>query len=91
MLTLPFAQVTIQTYLIDAFTKYAASANAANFPLRCMVAAFLPLSGLSIYDRLGYGWGNSLLAVVALIFSVMPWVCYRFGEKLRARYAVDLH
>ena len=40
------AFMCIQTYLIDAFTIYAASAIAANTVLRSMFGAFLPLAGL---------------------------------------------
>jgi len=45
--------MTIQTYLIDAFTIHAASAVAANTVLRSIFGALLPLSGLKLYDALG--------------------------------------
>ncbi|EEA22509.1 hypothetical protein TMatcc_001357 [Talaromyces marneffei ATCC 18224] len=83
------ALVVTQTYLIDAFTVHAASANAANSPIRCLAAALLPLSGTSLYDALTFGWGNTMLALIALIFSVLPWITYRYGEQLRARYTAD--
>ncbi len=44
---------------------------------------------MSIYDHLGFGWGNTLLGVVALIFSAMPWLCYRYGERLRKKYGIE--
>ncbi|KAH8691208.1 major facilitator superfamily domain-containing protein [Talaromyces proteolyticus] len=83
------ALVVTQTYLIDAFTVHAASANAANSPIRCLAAALLPLSGLSLYDALTFGWGNTMLALIALVFSALPWITYRYGEQLRARYNAD--
>ncbi|KAK3318919.1 hypothetical protein B0H66DRAFT_623114 [Apodospora peruviana] len=61
--------VGIQTYLIDAFEEHAASAVGANAVLRGIVGALLPLSGLGLYDALGWGWGNSLLAFIALAFA----------------------
>ena len=58
--------MTIQTYMVDAFTKYAASAIAANTVLRSTVGAFLPLAGPPLYAALGLGWGNSLLGFIAV-------------------------
>ena len=57
-----------QTYLIDAFEVYAASAAAANTLTRSLIAAFLPLAGPDMYSTLGQGWGNSLLAFIALAY-----------------------
>lgn len=78
-----------QTYLVDAFTIHAASAIAANTVLRSLVGAFLPLAGPKLYDSLGLGWGNSLLAFIALALSPMAWIFYRYGEMIRKRYAVE--
>ena len=50
--------MTIQTYMVDAFTKYAASAIAANTVLRSTVGAFLPLAGPPLYAALGLGLGQ---------------------------------
>jgi multidrug resistance protein len=43
----------IQTYFVDSFTVYAASAIAANTVLRSLVGAFLPLAGPKMYSALG--------------------------------------
>ena len=73
----------IQTYLVDAFTIYAASALAANTVLRSLVGALLPLAGQKMYATLGLGWGNSLLAFIALAMCPIPVIFYRYGEKIR--------
>lgn len=75
--------ISIQTYLIDAFEKYAASVIGANAVLRGMAGAFIPLAGLKMYDRLGLGWGNSVLALVALVFAPLPWILGIYGAKIR--------
>lgn len=80
----------VQTYLVDAFEIYAASASAANTLLRCLFGAFLPLAGPSMYSALGQGWGNSLLAFIALTFTPMAWIIYRYGERIRKAYPLDL-
>lgn len=78
----------ISTYLIDAFTIYAASALAANTVLRSILGAVLPLAGQKMYLALGLGWGNSLLAFIAMALIPVPFVLMRWGEQLRARFEV---
>lgn len=73
----------ISTYLVDAFTVHAASAMAGNTVLRSLVGAFLPLAGPQMYATLGLGWGNSLLAFIALALWPASILFYRYGESLR--------
>ncbi|KAJ4301187.1 hypothetical protein N0V90_003278 [Kalmusia sp. IMI 367209] len=75
--------MTIQTYLVDAFTIHAASAIAANTVLRSIFGAFLPLAGLDMFDALGLGWGNSLLGFVALALIPVPLLFRWRGERIR--------
>ncbi|ETS86082.1 hypothetical protein PFICI_04107 [Pestalotiopsis fici W106-1] len=75
--------ISIQTYLVDAFVLYAASAIGANAVLRGTAGAFLPLCGLKMYDKLGWGWGNSLLGFVALAFAPLPWIFGVYGARIR--------
>ena len=71
------------TYIVDAFTEYAASATSANAVLRSLIGATLPLAGPSMYQALGLGWGNSLLAFIALAGCLIPWVFSKYGERIR--------
>ena len=73
----------IQTYLIDAFEEYAASAVGANAVLRGTAGALLPLCGLGLYDRLGWGWGNSVLGFVALGLAPVPVLFGVYGRRIR--------
>lgn len=77
------AMMTIQTYLVDAFTIHAASAIAANTVLRSIFGAVLPLAGLSMYDALGLGWGNSLLGFISLAFIPVPIFFKLYGQRIR--------
>jgi hypothetical protein len=78
----------ISLYLIDAFSMYAASALAANTVIRSIMGAVLPLAGQKMYNTLGLGWGNSLLAFVGLALIPVPWALLKWGEMLRTRFAV---
>ncbi|KAG5927368.1 hypothetical protein E4U42_002311 [Claviceps africana] len=75
--------MTIQVYLVDAYTLYAASALAATSILRSVFGAFVPLAGGPLYENLGLGWGNSTLGFVALGLIPVPFLFMRYGEAIR--------
>ncbi|KAI1816588.1 fluconazole resistance protein 1 [Poronia punctata] len=83
--------IPIQSYLIDAFTIYAASAIGANTVIRSVFGVLLPLAGQPLYDRLGLGWGNSLLGFIALATVPLTWLLMKKGEKIRLhpRFQID--
>jgi len=72
-----------QVYCMDSFTLHAASALAAITFLRSLLGGLLPLAGNDLYDRLGLGWGNTVLAAVALVMCLIPVLVWRFGESSR--------
>ncbi|OCL04627.1 MFS general substrate transporter [Glonium stellatum] len=80
----------IQTYLIDVFPTFAASAVAALTVSRCLFGALLPLAGPAMYESLGLGWGNSLLGFVAMALIPVPALIYRFGGMVRKKYPVHI-
>lgn len=85
------SQMGVQTYLVDCFLQYAASVTAANTIIRSLVGALLPLAGEPLYKKLGLGWGNSLLAFIALAMTPLPLVFLKYGGRLRTskKFQVD--
>lgn len=75
--------MSVQTYLVDVYTPYAASVTAANAVLRSLLGALLPLCGLQLYDALGLGWGNTLLGLIALVLAPVPWLFFLYGDRIR--------
>jgi len=82
--------IPTSTYLIDAFQIYAASAIAANAIMRSLLGALVPLGGLNLYNKLGLGWGNSLLAFISLALIPVPVLFRAYGEMIRKRFPVKL-
>ncbi|CAI7594678.1 unnamed protein product [Penicillium bialowiezense] len=80
----------IQTYVIDCYPAYAASANATLTATRSLVGALLPLAGPAMFDALGLGWGNSLLGFVALAFVPLPIIFTKYGKLIREKWPVNL-
>ncbi|KAI1141898.1 MFS general substrate transporter [Hypoxylon sp. FL0543] len=76
----------VQNYLLDTYPRYAASVTAAMTVLRSLLGALLPLGGLDMYNALGLGWGNSLLAFIALALIPIPVVFFIFGERIRRKF-----
>lgn len=50
----------------------------------------MPLAGLTMYEELGLGWGNSLIGFIALALTPIPFVFYIFGERIRKNDKVKL-
>jgi hypothetical protein len=75
--------MTIQVYLVDTYTLYAASALAATTILRSLFGGFLPLAGPSLYNSLGLGWGNSVLGFISIALLPVPFLFVKYGESIR--------
>lgn len=78
----------VTTYLIDVFHAKAAGPVGAAAVLRCLAGGLLPLCADNLYTTLGYGWGNTLLAFIALAFTPFPYLFYTNGEGLRKRFPI---
>lgn len=75
-----------QTYLVDAYTRYAASAIAATAVFRSLGGFAFPLFAQYLYKALGYGWGNSTLAFIGIGVGLpAPFILWWYGEALRKK------
>ncbi|PGH27079.1 hypothetical protein AJ80_01265 [Polytolypa hystricis UAMH7299] len=75
-----------QAYVVDAYTLYSASATGAAAFVRTLAGFSFPLFAPSLYESLGLGWGNSLLAFISLALGVVsPVLLWRYGEWLRSK------
>jgi MFS family permease len=84
--------IPVASYLVDAYPAHAASATAATTVFRSMGGALLPLAGPKMYQKLDQGWGNTLLAGIALGVMPMIWLTMKYGERLRThpKYQMNL-
>ena len=77
--------VSIANYLIDAYSKYAASALGAVGLVENTSIAFLPLAATAMYTDLGFHWASSLLAFVSLTLVATPLLVLTWGKQIRSR------
>ncbi|KAG7102127.1 Efflux pump vrtL like protein [Verticillium longisporum] len=76
----------VQTYTIDTYERYAASATGAAAFVRTMAGFSFPLFAPKLYDALGVAVGNSVLAgVAALLGIVVPTIMWKYGAWLRSK------
>ncbi|KAK7694478.1 hypothetical protein QCA50_001664 [Cerrena zonata] len=81
--------IPLQLYLVDAFT-YAASALAAVSVLRSLFGFAFPLFGAQMFEALGNGGGNSLLAGLTIVLGIpSPIWIYYYGESIRAKSSLN--
>ncbi|VUC29996.1 unnamed protein product [Clonostachys rosea] len=74
----------IQTYIVDSYSRYTASAISATTFLRSLAGFGFPLFAPYAYKALDYGWGNSLLGFIAIgVGWPAPILLWRYGERLR--------
>ncbi|EMD41905.1 hypothetical protein CERSUDRAFT_79517 [Gelatoporia subvermispora B] len=75
----------MQTYVIDAFTAYAASALAAVSCFRSLAGFGFPLFAQAMFNALGYGKGSVILAAFAVgVGCPSIWVFWKYGKRIRA-------
>ena len=74
----------MSTYIADTFNLYSASASAACAFLRSFGAFLLPLFVVSLFGNLGYGWGGSIIGLIAIVIGIpTPILLWVFGARLR--------
>ncbi|EMC98259.1 hypothetical protein BAUCODRAFT_67448 [Baudoinia panamericana UAMH 10762] len=75
-----------QTYIVDSYTRFAASAIAATTVLRSLGGFAFPLFAPAMYSALGYGYGNTTLAFLGIVIGLpAPCILWWFGENLRKK------
>jgi multidrug resistance protein len=80
---------TVQNYFIDSFSRYAASAIAAGSAMRSVFGGLTPLLASQMFQHIGYGWGTSVLAMLAVLIAPGPVILYFYGKRLREKFPVS--
>lgn len=82
--------IPVETYVVDVYEIHGASAIAAGVVLRAFAGAFLPLIGQALYESVGQGWGNTVLALIAAAFILPLGALMRYGDWFRSRERLGL-
>ncbi|KAJ6551859.1 hypothetical protein B0H19DRAFT_1264487 [Mycena capillaripes] len=74
--------VSANSYIIDSYSDYAASAIAAKTVMRSLVGAAVPLYVNQMFANMGFQWAGLLLALVSVAIAPIPFVFYVYGYLL---------
>ena len=69
--------------IIQAFTKYAASALVAITLVRYVIARGMVIASIPMYKNLGVHHAHTVLPGIATAFLPVSYLLYFFGEKIR--------
>lgn len=71
-------------YLVDVYGKGSASATGAVYILRALGGFAFPLFAHQLYETLGLGWGNSVVALASICLGgPLPVLLWKYGAQLR--------
>ncbi|KDR73178.1 hypothetical protein GALMADRAFT_228304 [Galerina marginata CBS 339.88] len=77
--------VSANSYIIDSYSNHAASAMAAKTLLRSEVGAMIPLFVNQMFHGMGFQFAGLLLALITTLIAPIPFIFYKYGEKVRSR------
>ncbi|KIK63474.1 hypothetical protein GYMLUDRAFT_41145 [Collybiopsis luxurians FD-317 M1] len=77
---------SMQTYVVDTFTLHAASALACVSCLRSFAGFGFPLFAPAMYNALGFGKGDTILAAVSIAIGwPAPIIFWKYGQAIRMK------
>ncbi|KAJ8065612.1 hypothetical protein OCU04_006287 [Sclerotinia nivalis] len=88
-------EYALGNYLTDTYTVYASSAFAAYSTLRALLCGIFPLFADQMYNGLGSNVAGSILAGIATLWLISPYIFIKYGKKLRekgkfAKFSLDV-
>lgn len=80
----------VNSYQVDEFKEFSASALAATFLFQNLLGFLMPIWAPKMFEAFGYGWGNSLVALIMVLVGFpMAAVLWFWGARIRAIGRLD--
>lgn len=73
----------LNMYVVDSYGIYSASASAGVKIFQLLLGAIFPLFAESLFRRLNYGWGCTLLAFILLACGCSLPILFKYGKQIR--------
>ncbi|TFB01331.1 putative efflux pump kojT [Trichoderma ghanense] len=77
--------VSTYMYLIDTYEVYAASALTMITLVRYVASGGMIEISIPMYKNLGIHWALTMLGLIALVFTAVPYAFYKFGPWIRSK------
>ncbi|KAJ5746419.1 efflux pump antibiotic resistance protein [Penicillium odoratum] len=89
MLGMQITSMPLQAYVMEAYPEHTGSSGAASQFMRSITAFVFPLFAPTMYEKLGYGWGNTTIGLIGLFVGLpAPLIIWYYGAKLRSKAGV---
>ncbi|KAJ6005529.1 efflux pump antibiotic resistance protein [Penicillium sp. IBT 35674x] len=86
MLGMQITSMPMTAYIMEAYPEHTGSAGAAQQFMRSLTAFLFPLFAPTMYNVLGYGWGNTTIGLIGLFVGLpAPLIIWYYGATLRAK------
>ncbi|KAJ5852268.1 uncharacterized protein N7529_011653 [Penicillium soppii] len=80
--------LSMVSYLVDSYTRCAASALAANAVIRALFGGDFPMFKTPMYHNLDIHWASSIPAFLAVACLPFLWIFYKLGFFNSAPYLI---
>lgn len=77
--------IAANSYIVDSYANFAASAIAAKTLTRSEVGASVPLWVTQMFHNMGFQYAGLLLALIGCCLAPIPFLFYYKGEAVRQR------
>ncbi|TRM63626.1 major facilitator superfamily domain-containing protein [Schizophyllum amplum] len=77
--------ISANSYIVDSYSSYAASAIASKTLMRSEVGAMVPLYVNQMFHNMGFQYAGLLLALVSVAIMPIPFVFFIYGERIRQK------
>lgn len=77
--------ISANSYIVDSYSNFAASAIAAKTLMRSEIGASVPLWITQLFNNLGFQYAGLFLALVSCLILPIPWFFFYKGGAVRVR------
>jgi len=77
--------ISANSYIVDSYADYAASAVAAKTFMRSCCGASVPLWITQMFHNMGFQYAGLTLACIGVVIGPIPYIFFFYGGKVRER------
>ncbi|OXB38234.1 hypothetical protein LQV05_006469 [Cryptococcus neoformans] len=77
--------ISANSYIVDSYASFAASAIAAKTLMRSLIGASVPLWITQLFHNLGFQYAGLFLALISCAIVPIPWIFFFKGAAVRKR------
>ncbi|UQC91065.1 uncharacterized protein CLUP02_16599 [Colletotrichum lupini] len=84
-------QLSLLIFVVESVPGFSGSAGAAFTVASSIGGSIIPLSTFPIYEKVGYGWGNTIIAGIEILLCAASMTMYLWTRKAGAQLPLKVH